>query len=267
MSNQRNDLHRFFLGGHDLEMIEIRALLTAAGLGDRVADFNLAWGARARAYQDDIVDALARGEMAVLIELEDDLSAQIDRSALISIDHHGPRAGAEMPSSLRQLYDLVGEQKGLVWTRRHALVAANDIGHVRGLRSIGATAEEIRAIRDADRAAQGVSIVIEQESRRAVSDVSYRGQLAVVETTAPTSSAVADFMLPEYGGPGAMDLLVIMPDKLAFFGRGSVIERLKSIPGCWYGGALPEYGFWGVASSKGNADGMVETIVEHCAQS
>ena len=36
-----------------------------------------------------------------------------------------------------------------------------------------------------------------------------------------------------------------MTTKVGFFGNGAVIEALKSWPGCWYGGALPERGFWG----------------------
>jgi hypothetical protein len=252
--------YRFFLGGHDLEMIEIRSLLSEIGLAERIVDRGLSWGARASAYTQEIQSALVRGETPVLIELADDLPAEIDRARIVMVDHHGERAGADRPSALRQMFDLVAASHGLAWSRRYALIEANDIGHVRALRTMGAVAEEIRSIRDADRAAQGVSGTVEQESRRAAAAVIHHGELAVVRTTAPTSSAVADFLLPEYGGPGADNLVVAMPDKLAFFGSGRVIEKLKGVQGCWYGGALPDYGYWGAPVTGAAADEMIEKI-------
>jgi len=255
--------YRFFFGGHDLEMTEIQALLSEIELGDRIVDFGLPWGARASAYQAEITAALLRGETPVLIELEDDLPAGFDRDDIISIDHHGVRAGAERPSALRQVYDLVGVNRRLAWTRRRALVDANDIGHVRALRAMGATPDEVRAIRDADRMAQGVSDATERESRRAIAAAEHRGALVIVRSSAPTSSAIVDFLLPEYGGPGADEVLVVMPDKVAFFGRGSVIEDLKSVPGCWYGGALPNFGYWGAMLEGSSAEEVVERVVAY----
>lgn len=236
---------RYFLGGHDLEMQEIRQLLAGAGLAKRVADANLSWGARASAYEAELLAALALGETPVLVELEDDLGPGIERGRLILIDHHGARAGQDQPSSLRQLFDLIAPRLNLHWTRRMALVAANDIGHAPGLRAMGADAGEIRAIRDADRQVQGVSPETEMESRRAIKAALWSGPLLVVETSAPTSSAITDFLLGEYGGANPDNILVIMPEKLAFFGSGKVIAALAPTQGCWYGGALPVRGYWG----------------------
>ena len=252
--------HRFFLGGHDLEMEEIRSLLAEAGLADAVVDRGLAWGAKAAAYEGPIRAALSNRETPVLIELEDDLPADIDRDQIFQVDHHGARAGADKPSALRQVYDLIREGRDLRWTRRRALVAANDIDHVRGLRALGATAAEVRAIRDADRRAQGIDDAIERESRRAIDAAERHGELTLIRTSAPTSSAIADFLLPEYGGPGVDDLVVEMPGKLAFFGRGAIIEMLKDVRGCWYGGALPERGYWGAPVSGKDADVLIERI-------
>jgi hypothetical protein len=254
---------RFFLGGHDLEMREIRALLNEAGLEQCIVDHELAWGARASAYEGDIRAAIATGETPVLIELTDDLPCDFLKAGLVNIDHHGSRAGADAPSALRQVYDLVGRRHGLAWTRQRALVEANDVGHVPALRAMGATPEEIRAIRDADRRAQGVSAATEQESRRAAAAAQRRGALTLVRTTAPTSSAIADFLLPEYGGPGADDLIVVMPDKIAFFGLGTVIDRLKDTPGSWYGGALPARGYWGAPLTGAAADEIAAAITRY----
>jgi hypothetical protein len=250
---------RYFLGGNDLEMKEIRALLVEAGRADRIVDKALAWGARASAYLNEIETALGRGETPVLVELADDLPADIDRGRLVEIDHHGDHAGADRPTALEQVFARLG-LPATAWTRWRALVAANDVGHAPALRRHGATADEIRAIRDADRRAQGITAAIEAESRRALAAAERAGDLVIVRTAAPTSSAIVDFVLPEYGGPGADDVVVVMPGKLSFFGRGAVIERLKDVPGCWWGGALPERGYWGAPITDEDGDRLVERV-------
>lgn len=253
--------YRFFLGGRDLEMVAIRTLLHEAGLDGQVVDHALPWGARASAYDMPIRRALAVRETPVLVELTNDLGADIDRVRLIDIDHHGARAGKNAASALRQIFELVGVPRGLIWTRHHALVDANDIGHAVGLRAVGASDAEIRGIRDADRHAQGIDAATEAESHRAVAAAVRLGALTLVRTSAPTSSAISDFLLPEYGGPGADDLLVVMPGKLAFFGRGAVIEALQTIPGGWWGGALPERGYWGIVLADTDSDAIVSRII------
>lgn len=254
---------RFFLGGHDLEMVTIADLLRKAGFAGRVEDKHLSWGAKASAYANEIRESLRRGETPVLIELADDLDDSFERSRILSVDHHGTRAGAEAPSALRQIFDLAGRSHGLSWTRHYALVEANDIGHAAGLGAAGAAPAEIRALRDADRRTQGIGVDVEEESRRAIAAMIRRGGLSIVETKAPTSSAIADFLLPEYGGPGAPNLLVLMPDKAAFFGEGRVVRALACFPGCWYGGALPDKGFWGAPrASVSSADELAATIAK-----
>ena len=253
--------HRFFLGGRDLEMVEIAALLREAGLGERIVDAGLAWGARASDHAGAVERALAAGETPVLIELLDDLPVEIDRRRLVEIDHHGARAGHGRPTSLEQIFDLVGRPAGLTWTRRRALVAANDRGHAGAMRALGANPEEIRAIRDADRAAQGIGPEVEAESRRAIDAARRAGPLLVVETSAPTSSAIFDRLLPEYGGPGTDDVLVEMPQIWAFSGDGRVIADLSTTPECWYGGDLPERGFWGAPRAAWTREELVERIL------
>lgn len=251
---------RFFLGGHDLEMVEIGNLLREAGFGDAVVDKTLSWGTRASACEAEIRAALGRGEMPVLIELENDLPADIGRSRLIEIDHHGARAGKDRPSSLRQIHHLIDAARRPAWTRHHALVAANDIGYVPAMRALGATPQEIRAIRDADRRAQGITAQIEAESRRAIRAAEREGSLTVVRTSTSRISAISDFLLPDYGGPGVQDLVVLSPGEITFFGRGAVIEKLRAEPRSWYGGALPEAGFWGARRTPPEAAAILDRI-------
>ncbi len=236
--------YRFFLGGHDLEMREIRALLDRR-LPGRVEDAGLAWGARASAYEPAIAAALARGETPVLVELEDDLPPTFDRARLVVVDHHGARAGYNAPTSLEQVFALLGLTRA-AWTRRMALVAANDRAHLAGLRAAGATAEEMRAIRAADRAAQGVTSDDEVEALRAIAARQEHAGFTEVSTRSTTSSAVADLMQPELGGPGYRALLVRMPCKLAAYAEGAAVARLAAaFPGSYWGGDLPVRGFWG----------------------
>jgi len=95
--------------------------------------------------------------------IEYDLPTDIDRREIVEIDHHGPRAGADKPSALRQIYDFIGAPRGISRTRRRSLVAANDVGHVPGMRALGVSENKIHEIRDADRKAQRVTELIEVE--------------------------------------------------------------------------------------------------------
>jgi hypothetical protein len=53
------------------------------------------------------------------------------------------------------------------------------------------------------------------------------------------------------GGIGFENLLIDSPDQLNFFGKGNLIYALnEGFPGGWYGGALPERGFWGHQSAS-----------------
>ena len=134
------------------------------------------------------------------------------------------------------------------WTRWYELVAANDRGHVRAMKEAGATQEEIRAVRAADRQAQGVTAAEEHAAEAAIkgATVLFHGRLTVVRLPHERTSPVADKMEKEMGGAGYENLLVVSPRQVNFFGSGSVIRALdENFPGGWYGGSLPERGFWG----------------------
>jgi len=231
----------FFLGGHDLEMETIRDLIRATGSA-ALFDKNLKWGAKASAYRDEIAEAVARGLEPVLVELDDDLGLN---SATIVVDHHGDRAGVSSPTSLHQVFDLLGLPHSN-WTRWHDLVAANDRGHIRELRKIGATEEEILRVRTADRAAQGVTNEDEIAGERALLEATRLadGRLLVVTLPHGHTFVVADRVELAPNPPDG--LLIISPDEVNFYGTGEVVRLLDSqFPGGWSGGALPERGFWG----------------------
>jgi hypothetical protein len=234
----------FFLGGYDLEMVTIRDLLNEVAPG-RVFDKHLSWGARASAYRDEIHATVERGGNPVLIELPDDLDLN---GAAITIDHHGPRASQDAPTSLHQIFQLLHlPHHG--WTHWFDLVAANDRGHIREMRQIGATDEEIARVRAADRAAQGITADEERAGEEAIAQADWLadGQLVVARLPHTHSAVVADRLELRTNPPE--NVLVLCPSEVNFFGRGDLVQALdRQFPGGWYGGALPERGFWGHAA-------------------
>lgn len=225
-------------------MVTIKELLERE-LPAHTHDKGLGWGARASDYREEIEAQIARGKTPVLVELHDDLG--VARRGAILVDHHGQRAGSDRPTSLHQVFELLGLPVGK-WTRWFDLVAANDRAYIPGLQAIGASDEEIVTVRAADRNAQGITQEQEMEGQRAVAGARVLGDgtLTVVQLTLSRTATVTDRMEPALGGSGYRNLLVFSPDQVNFFGAGRYVFALdQAFPGGWYGGALPERGFWG----------------------
>lgn len=236
----------FFLGGQDLEMQSIAQLLAQHAPG-RFSDKRLAWGAKASAYKAALFAALDCGYAPVLVELDNDLKLSADQ--VLVVDHHSSRAGADAPTSLEQVFALLQLPKAL-WTRALALVAANDRGWIPEMQAIGATLDEIAAIRRADRAAQGITELDECQAEAALASLRYldaEKSFAVVELLHNKTAAVVDRLHPVFGQEQPELLLVLSPNETNFFGPGTAITVLHLFfPGGWQGGALPERGFWGI---------------------
>ena len=238
----------FFLGGRDLEMVEIGRLVRAELGEEAVADKALSWSeARASVYGPEIRAALAHGRKPVLVELKTDLPHAVIGQCHI-VDHHGERAGATAPTAIEQVFALLGLSAER-WTRRLALVAANDRGWIPEMRAIGATTEEIEAIRMEDRAAQGVTAEQEASAPRAIAKAERRGDLLVVRLDHSRAGAVLDRLALDAGNEVPSDTLVIGADELNFSGHGGrVLALVAAFPDGWYGGALPGRGYWGHAA-------------------
>lgn len=234
----------FFLGGRDLEMRTIRGLLQDQGCSFH--DLELCWGARASDYRPQIEAARHQGQTAVLVELEDDMRLS-GKERVIVVDHHRETSGSERPTSLEQVFHLLGLPEAR-WTRRLELVAANDRGYIPEMEAVGASLPEIREIRDADRRAQGITSREEQQARQAIRQAESleEGLLTVIELAHDHTAPACDFLHPAYGGPGFRNLAIFSPGEVNVFGQGKVIRSLiDAFPHGWYGGALPESGFWG----------------------
>jgi hypothetical protein len=252
----KNETALFFLGGNDLEMVTIRILLEKHA-PEQWLDKDLKWGAKASDYEREIHGAVAKGLVPVLIELDVDMALP---TRTIIIDHHAGRAGADMPTSLDQVFDFLGLDRETQWTRWFDLVAANDKGHIDGMKAFGASPTEIARVRQAEWRALGVDEQVEREVQAAISEsMKTQGRLTLVTLPNNASSVVADLLHKDMGGPGFDNLLVKQPQKLSFYGEGLVIKELddawpKPSYNSWYGGNLEKkdkliiggHGYWGI---------------------
>lgn len=228
----------FFLGGADLEMTAIRDLVLEQCGPAALCDAGLSWGAKLSDYGDRPA-SLPAGTIPVLVELT--LDAPVPDRAVI-VDHHGAAAGAKAPTSLEQVFALLDLPRQC-WTRRLALIAANDRGHVAAMREIGATDAEIATIRTADRAAQGITHHQEIQASQALAHAEHplNNRLLLLRPPHARTAAITD-RLPHPPPP----VLIVSPGEINFFGPGPAITALAAaFPHGWYGGNLPDDGFWG----------------------
>lgn len=196
-------------------------------------DKKLRWGAKVSAYSEELMQI---GEkIPVFIELQIDIP--IPEQAII-IDHHGPQAGKEQPTSIEQIAELLG----LSLNRWQQLIAANDRGWIDGLKAFGASDAEIDQVRRYDRRCQGVTEAEETLAEQAIQELEVVNGIAVVRIPFRHISPVTDRLYGKYD-----NILVITPESINFSGDGEIVQKLaQAFPGSWYGGDLPEKGFWGV---------------------
>src|SRR5207244_1932273 len=105
--------------------------------------------------------------------------------------------------------------------------------------------------RTADRAAQGITPQQELQGKQAAAAARSLagGRLTLVRLPHGGTATVTDALEPALGGPGYKNLLIVSPDELNFYGTGNLVLALdQQFPGGWYGGSLPERGFWGHAA-------------------
>ena len=245
----------YFLGGHDLEMQEIAGVLREHSTA--FVDHQLHWSqATYAAYAAEIVTALRAGRRPVLIELReipDSIRPLVD-----IIDHHGEDSG-HLPTSLEQVLQRLGGTP----TREQQLIAANDKGYTEGMIAAGATPEEVRRIRRADRAAQGITPEQEQQAAAAIAarDTSVPG-LTIVQLPNGRTATVTDLLNAHLGGPGYANLLILCPDEVNFYGVGKIISRLSQQFGGYEGGQLPVSGYWGLETSDVEQRKAIRDFVE-----
>lgn len=196
----------FLLGGHDLEMLTIKEILNCNNIP--FCDKNLKWdNAKISEYKDEINVFLLKNPDGNIygVELENDL--ELASEHYVVIDHH--QESCNLPSALEQVLLLLGAEK----TRYHELVAANDKWYIEGLKKAGASEEEIKEIRRADRQAQGVTEEDEMLAEKSVKEKASYGDLIVVRSLTPRFSTICDRLYP-YDS-----LLIYNDDEFTYYGK------------------------------------------------
>lgn len=247
MTQSNNSNKVFFLGGADAEMLAIADACREAGVA--IVDKHLGWGAAASAYQEEIAQAISEGKTPVLVELA--LDIELPETAIV-VDHHNENAGK--PASILQVLSLLGIEP----TRRQLLIAANDCGYIPAMLALGATPEEVAAVRLADRSAQGISSEQEREAERAIATAKTVNGVTIVKMAHSKTATVCDRLFSQ---DKEQRLLILSGDgESNFFGNGELCRLLQgedtgkktaegytiySHFGGWIGGNLPQSGFWG----------------------
>lgn len=235
----------FFLGGAAAEMNAIREVLHSSN--QPYCDKQLGWGASASAYAEELAAAAANGQTAVLIELA--LDIELPAGAVV-VDHHNENS--DRPASILQVLDLLGMEP----TRNQQLIAANDCGYIPGMLALGATPEEVAAVRLLDRAAQGITPEQEAEAERAISNREVVNGVTVVHMSHSKTATVADRLFSQ---DEEQRLLILSGDgESNFFGKKELCLLLQgektgktaegwdtySHFGGWTGGGQ-DFGYWG----------------------
>jgi hypothetical protein len=220
----------FLLGGHDIEMIEIRKILSSNNI--LCFDNNLQWN---NAQLSQYKNVLNDHDFFVGVELITDLDPP-EKYTLI--DHHNENAGK--PSAIEQVATLLE----IKLTRDQQLVAANDRGYIPTMLEMGATPEEIAGIRRRDREAQGVTDEDERLSEESIREnLSVEKGITVVKSLTSRFSTITDRLYP-------CDRLLIYTDtELTYYGEGvsqliRAFDDLIKLHKAYSGGG--ETGFFGL---------------------
>ena len=193
----------FLLGGHDLEMLEIRRMLSSHSLA--YEDRNLNWSnARLSAYSDFINDHPHSCYYG--IELMEDCQVP---SHYVRIDHHNDFSNR--PASILQVAELLN----VIPDRYLQLVAANDAGYIPAMLGVGADDDEVQEIRRKDRAAQGVTEQDELLAEKSIAEGLMELQsILIVHSYTARFSTICDRLYPYHR------LLIYTDQEWTYYGAG-----------------------------------------------
>ncbi len=204
--NKQNKDVVFLLGGHDLEMLEIKKILEEQNI--RYFDKDLEWGARLSAY----MDLLNEENHFVGVELLKDIPSP---KHYIEVDHHNENS--HKPSCIEQIASLLY----IKLNRWQQLVAANDKGYIPEMKSWGASKDEILNIRKADRKAQGVTAKDEQLANESIRNhTQVISDVKVIFSLTNKFSPISDLVYP------TEKLIIYNKHALVYYGINA--QRLSS---------------------------------------
>lgn len=237
----------FLLGGADLEMQTIRDTLQAEAIP--FVDHHLRWdNALLSSYQKEL-QLVGSGCTVYGIELQEDMIPPVSYRP---IDHHNQLSS--MPCALEQVMEILQ----LPMTRYLKLIAANDKAYIPGMLAMGATVEEISAIRLADRKAQGVTEEEEVLAQKAIDEnLEKIGGMLVVRTDNSSFSPICDRLYPY------RELLVYTDCEWVYYGERAEQIRMMFPDDCasgnlYYGGG--ENGYVGIKKNTYSSNGIYDMV-------
>lgn len=230
-------------------MLTIGEIAKAAGC--TVIDRNLRWDNAVLSAYADVLQEADDDTTIYGIELREDISPPAHYR---SIDHHGDRQ--QQPSALEQVATLLG----ISLSRRQQLIAANDRGYIPAMQALGATTEEIDAIRHADRVAQWVTPQDEQLAEEAIANTAIRhNDLILVHSATSHFSTITDRLYPYHR------LLIYTDREIVYYGtdRDKIISLFLQHTvdsNIYYGGG--DTGYAGIARNRLSADEIASIVSE-----
>jgi len=217
----------FLLGGKDLEMETIKAILIK--YNQNVADKNLKWGAKLSSYKK----TLNKKYHFYGIELDEDIQTP---KFYTKIDHHNELS--QNPSSIEQIADILD----IKLNKYEKLVALNDKGYIPAMEKFGATKQEINQIRQQDRVIQGVTQTDEILAKKSIQNISIENNINVVYAFSDKFSAIIDRLYP------MKNVIIYNDNKLVFYGDiKPLIKKFDNLiknNQAYYGGG--KNGFFGI---------------------
>ena len=206
----------FLLGGYDLEMLTIRALLKENHI--RYVDKKLNWTNASLTKYTDELNRYANDAAVTIygIELQEKDVAYIPAN-YIRIDHHNDYS--HLPSALEQTAAILDVQLDA----EQQLIAANDRGYISAMQALGANEDEIKRIRLLDRRAQGVTETDELLAEEAIRNKSETNGITIINSQMNRFSPITDRLYPYE------KLLIYTNDELIYYGVGkaSLVSYFK----------------------------------------
>jgi len=237
----------FLLGGSDLEMATIKALLNMYDI--KLVDKNLKWN---NATLSQYKDVLNDKEHFYGIELYEDIPTP---KYYTKIDHHNELS--DNNCSLLQVANILG----IGLSKKGKLICANDSGYIPAMKKMGASKEEIDEIRQKDRQFQGVTKEDENLAKKSIQEnLKTIHDVMIVYSLTDKFSAIVDNL--EY-----KNLIVYNDTKLNVYGEkaykiANENEFLIKSHKAYYGGNKNN-GFFGLIEYKFSKEEIEEFIKKY----
>jgi len=234
----------FLLGGYDLEMVTIKKLLDLHNIS--YLDKKLSWGAKLSDYSDILT---GEEESVYGVELVEDTKPPKN---YISIDHHNKNS--HKLSALEQVANLLN----IELDRHQLLVAKNDSAYINGMKSICATNDEIKSIRDEDRKIQGVT---KEDEALASKSIYSSNNSNIIYSHTSKFSAISDKIYDKFN-----KYIIYNDFTVSFYGYNTskIRKFLNSYnlreSDYYYGGG--DFGFIGIKDSLLNKDKITSLLKE-----